>query len=419
MKRILFVSYTADWTGPSNSLFHLVTRLREHYDIRVLVPEAGYLTHLLDAEGIPHGIVGPWSKRNLPLLIRSVARLHPDLVYANNTHGSSRSAFLAARLAGARFVVHVRGMLWNRGWGRLWYLNDSDAVIAVSKASASSVARFVRDGRLHVVHNGITIEDTEAVGESVGGTRETLGITHDELVIINLAHLCRRKGQMDAIETLSRVSPGRRERVHLLLVGSMQREPDYTDELIRRTRDLGLVDRVHFLGFREDTLDLLRASNVYLHTAKADPHPRAVLEAMGVGLPVVAFGVDGVAETVEDGVTGRLVRSEDIDGLTRGIRELLDNSELRTDWGTSAKRTVAERFTAEVTTRGVRRVIDEHVLAIAVSCVEGDENQTHVGHHRPRQQRRMARRRQQPVQLPRAENDQQRKDAKTDDGECE
>jgi glycosyltransferase involved in cell wall biosynthesis len=120
---------------------------------------------------------------------------------------------------------------------------------------------------------------------------------------------------------------------------------------------LAIADRVHFLGFRRDTQRWLAVTDVFLHPAVRDPHPRAVLEAMAAGLPVVAFDVDGVSETVVDGVTGRLVRPLDVQGLTAAVLSLARSPRRREEMGGAGRERVRVRFTAGQTSRGVDRVI--------------------------------------------------------------
>ena len=354
MASLLFVSYTTQMTGPSNSLLLLLEGLRESFHVSVVAPGAGPLAARLRDMGIEVHDVGPLTKWNLLSLMRLVRRVSPDLVYANNTHGSSRLAYIAARAAGSHLVVHVRGMLWDKSWRRLWYLNRADAVVAVSEATARSVSRFVPADRLHVVYNGVPMTDAGASpSESSHGNGSRLA----PVKIVSLAHVCARKGQLDAVRALAAARGGGYD-LDLDLAGSLDREPEYVRRVQDEIAGLELGACVSLLGFRTDVRDLLRAADIYLHTAHADPHPRSVIEAMASGLPVVAYGVDGVAETVVDGETGYLVPPGDAEALGRRLGELAADPGLRSSLGAAGERRARDQFTAEATTEAVRGIIE-------------------------------------------------------------
>ncbi|MGH7506088.1 MAG: glycosyltransferase family 4 protein, partial [Longimicrobiales bacterium] len=331
--RQLIVKYTLDWTGPSHSLVHLLRHLRRTHDITVLLPGTGPLNDAFD-EDIRIVTLPSLDAHAIPAMVRTMRRERARLVYANNTAGSSRNACIAAHLAGLPFVCHVRGMGWRKSWSRLGYLRLSDAVIAVSEACAESVRRFARPGRLHVVYNGVPAEGEEpgSTGTSDDGARTALraelGLTADAQIILGVAHVCSRKGQMHAVNAFARIAADF-PAAHLLLAGALTREADYVELVRGAAREAGLDARIHLLGFRSDVGGLYRAADVFLHTAVVDPQPRSVLEAMAAELPVVAFAVDGVAETVVDGTTGHLVRSGDSAGLAHALGELLRDREGR------------------------------------------------------------------------------------------
>lgn len=356
--RILFVQYTSEWTGPSKSVFLLARSLRPEHEPVVVLPGTGPLVEALEREGIRHISFPAITKWQLGGLTRLVRREGFDVVYANNTSSASRIGFLAAKLAGAGFVCHVRGMGWDRSWRDLGYLKGADAVIAVSRACGDSVRRFVRRGRLHVVYNGVPVAELDPGQETDRSyARSQLRLPENARVVVSVAHVCERKGQLHAIEAMARVLP-RLPGAHLCLVGSLDREPGYVEDVQRRIRETGLEDRIHLFGFRRDATRILRGADLFLHTAVADPHPRAVVEAMAAALPVVAYSVDGVSETLVDGETGRLVPVGDYAALGDAVRVLIEMPELAARFGAAGRRRVEARFTEEAAAEGVRRVLD-------------------------------------------------------------
>lgn len=356
MSRILFMSYSSEWTGPTNSLVHLLRHLKHRYDVEVLLPGAGPLCQKLEHEGVRFHSLRGLTKSRLPSMIRLIRSGKYDLVYANNTHGSSRLGFVAARSVGVPFVCHVRGILWHRGWASLGYLWLADAVNAVSHACAASVQRFVRPGRLSIIHNGVRLEMQEADGGDRSALQAEVDLPDDAFVVMSVSHVCERKGQEHAIAAMESVVQ-QVPTAHLCLLGSVTRDEAYVRKLRGQVESLGLEGRVHMLGFKSEVGPLVRCADLLVHTAIADPHPRSVIEAMAMALPVVAFAVDGVAETVVDSETGYLVDKADPEALTGAIVALARDPSVRQRQGQAGRLRVETHFTDVATADKVDNVI--------------------------------------------------------------
>lgn len=354
--RVAFLSHTAEWIGPTNSLTLLLTHLRERYDLRVFVAGTGSFTEGLDELGIPWDSFGKLDKWELLDFRRAFLAFDPDLLYANNAHSTARIGLLVSLLHKVPFITHVRGMAWHASWLKMGYLRLADRVVAVSDACGESVARFVHPERLVTVHNGIPLEQPGS-GSERRQLRDELGIGPDEVLITSVSHVTPRKGQEHSLAAF-RLIATRFPNAKLMLVGKLDRSPDYVAGIREKVQEYGLASRVLIPGFRRDIAALLNASDVFVHTAVADPHPRSVIEAMAQELPVVAFAADGVAETVVDEETGFLVRTGDAQGLSQGLSALLSDPALRSSMGKAGRRRVEAQFTDDATARGVAQEID-------------------------------------------------------------
>lgn len=358
-KRILFVSHTGDWTGPTNSLLLLLRHLRHQYHVAVVLRGSGLFCQALAREQFPFSRLPSLNRRTVPALVDLIKREGFHLVYGNSTSTCSQAALIAAKLVGIPFICHVRGMGWDKSWRDLGFLKIADAAIAVSDACAQSVARFVPQERLFVVHNGV---ETLVPEIDPGAAREYLlsemWLSPDDVVAISVSHVCRRKGVEYAVRAMAQVA---REapQARLLVAGSLEREPLYVEKVRGLVRQLGLERHVLLLGFRQDISQLLHGAHIFLHAALNDPHPRPVMEAMEAGLPVAAFAVDGVSETVVDGQTGYLVPSGDVAGLAQAVLRLARDPGLRAELGRRGKQRIEEAFSARATARRVASIIDQ------------------------------------------------------------
>ena len=111
--------------------------------------------------------------------------------------------------------------------------------------------------------------------------------------------------------------------------------------------ELGLADRIHFAGYRDDVPSRLAAAQVFVLATKWEGFPRAILEAMRAGLPVIASEVGGVRESVRDGENGYVVACGDVEALRTRLRALLSDPDLRGRMGAASRSLYEDRFGLE------------------------------------------------------------------------
>lgn len=175
--------------------------------------------------------------------------------------------------------------------------------------------------------------------------RAALGV--DGFTLATAGRLTRQKALGDALAALARV-----DGVRLVVAGD---GPERT-ELERKARELGLSERVRFLGPlpREDVLKVFRSADAALLTSAWENLPHTVLEALAVGTPVVATAVGGVPEVVRDGENGLLVAPGDLDGLAEAIRRVSADEPLRRGLAAAAAGSVEDLSEPRI----LRRIVE-------------------------------------------------------------
>jgi glycosyltransferase involved in cell wall biosynthesis len=123
---------------------------------------------------------------------------------------------------------------------------------------------------------------------------------------------------------------------HFFVAGDGELRPEMEAEI----RRLGIGGRFHLLGWRRDVRSLLGAADVIVLTSLWEGLPRAVLQAMAAGKPVVASRVDGTPEAVKDGDVGFLLEPHDIDGFAERLNRLITQPELAQEMGRRGRRRV-------------------------------------------------------------------------------
>jgi glycosyltransferase involved in cell wall biosynthesis len=198
-----------------------------------------------------------------------------------------------------------------------------------------------------VVHPGVEPQDMVTDGERAAA-RVRLGIPCGRTVVGIVARLDRWKRQDLFLQVLADL--GRRGHdVHGLLVGGDACVlpggfPDYIHTL---AGDLGLLDRVTFTGHVPNVLDHMRAMDVLVSASRCEPFGINLLEAMSVGVAVVAVGTCGPAEIIESSVSGLLIGAgDDRKLLSDAVEQLVRDVELRRRLANGGMRRVGEHFTA-------------------------------------------------------------------------
>ncbi|MDD5430714.1 MAG: glycosyltransferase family 4 protein [Candidatus Pacebacteria bacterium] len=193
--------------------------------------------------------------------------------------------------------------------------------------------------KMEVIYNGI--DEKFFKKNDFRDKRKDFGLKKDDFVLINVSSMNSvKKGHSYLIEIAEKLVKNNSDKIKLVMVGDGKRKK----ELEKMAYDRGISGNVLFAGGQNDVEKWLGMADVFVLTSLWEGMPNAMLEAMAMGLPAVAFNVGGVEEALEDGVNGFLIKPEDQNGFIGGVLEIMANRELR---GVMSKRAIetAERFT--------------------------------------------------------------------------
>jgi glycosyltransferase involved in cell wall biosynthesis len=193
-----------------------------------------------------------------------------------------------------------------------WVLRGSAAVVAQSTNTRDNARRYYGfEGPIEVIPLGIRQPSVAPA------TRAELGLPKDAFLTITVGRLVRRKGLDVLLRSLARVDS---ETMRLLVVGDGPERP----ELERLAAELGLRDRVQFLGRVEEERkwQLLQAADAYVSATMHEGFGLVYLEALAAGIPVITFDHGGQVDFLRDGETGYLVPTGDLAALTAAITRL-------------------------------------------------------------------------------------------------
>ncbi len=267
-------------------------------------------------------------------------------------------AGIAARLAGLPVVWHMRDIVLEPGARAVLRAAARfcrPRVIAISNAVAACARQITDD--VVVIYNGVEL-DCFSPGLPPAHLREELQIGPQDPVITIVARLTFWKGHRPLLRAMPRVLE-RFPAAKLLVVGSPAFwHEDFADELKDLAQSLGISHAVRFLGHRTDVPEILRLTDVFALPSQNEPFGRAIVEAMAVGVPVVAGRSGGVPEVCPDGVCGLLVDPDDPAEIADAIIQILSNPELARRLGEAGRRRAMELFDARAVARQVAELYE-------------------------------------------------------------
>jgi glycosyltransferase involved in cell wall biosynthesis len=271
-----------------------------------------------------------------------VRRERPDIVHTHSW-GTICEGMVAARLARVPHVVHgEHGTMELRPRNvrmQRWLWSRVSRVLSVSSRLADRMAGEIghpRD-RIAVIRNGVDL--ARFANRDRGAARAALGLPPAAFVVGTVGRLVAVKAHSVLLDAVARLVAEGTDCVALIAGDGPLR-----GALASQAEALGIAGRVRFLGHRPDVEHVLGALDVFVLSSDSEGLSNTIIEAMSVGLPVVATNVGGADELVREGTTGYLVPASDGDALAARIGVLARDAALRQRLGSEGRRVVNAEF---------------------------------------------------------------------------
>ena len=354
--RVGFVLHVMQVAGAEMLVAETIRRLGARIDPVVLcLDDIGQLGERMRAEGVPVIALG-----RRPGLHTGVARRMADEIRARRLeiiHAHQYTPFFYSALArllvshstylmftehGRHYpdVVSSRRRITNR-WVLSRLADEINAVCQFSADSLGSVDGF-SSKPIAVIRNGIDL--SRYAPTSMTEARRRLGLPLDRRFVTCVARFHPVKDHAMLLRAFARVA-ATVPNVELLLAG----DGALRGGLTAQAKQLGIAERVRFLGVRDDVPDLLRASDVFALTSISEAASLTLLEALACRLPVVVTAVGGNAEIVEHERHGLLVPRGDDEAAAAAIRYVLENRDRAAAMGETGYRHVSTFYRLEDT----------------------------------------------------------------------
>ncbi len=261
-------------------------------------------------------------------LIKALRENEIDILHCHSHKPTIYGALAGIFLPKLRVIAHVHGLGRTRNFGRkvsnllfLWRVNKLLPVAKAVKKDLFENNWCINESKVTVLDNTVDYERFTNVEFSKQQARESLGLPIDATVFGTVGRFSFMKGYKHLIDAFSEICKGR-DNCHLVFVG----DGALMQKMVERAEGHGCGDKIHFLGRRMDVELCIKAMDIFvMSSVTSEGMPRAMLEAMAMGLPCVGTYTGGISEIIDEEV-GVIVESGKSDLLAEAMVKMADIS---------------------------------------------------------------------------------------------
>ena len=299
----------------------LLTRLRSEYD----------LLHVINTASLFCLSTVIWGKiLHKPVILEPVSLGADDpITLGKRQHLSGKQIFPHKPLKLSLFLAADE------------YVCKSPALMRACKSSG------ITDRKLFLIPSGIDASLFSPPSENQKlALRKNLGLPPNKIIILFVGGMDEKKGIRELLEAFHRITNIHPD-IHMLVLGECQRNQATYQSILSLIQEWQIDDRVTLTGDIVNNIhEYMQVSDIFIHPSWREGFSMAILEAMSVGLPVIASDIPSISETqINNGINGILVPVRDPDSIINALEYLLDNVERRSKLGRAARSRVLNEFT--------------------------------------------------------------------------
>ena len=262
-----------------------------------------------------------------------------EIIHCHTPMGGAigRLAARSARKKGTKVIYTAHGFHFFKGapivnWFiyypvEKWLARYTDTLITINKEDYSRAKWKFKAKRVEYVPGvGIDLKKFNSVEVDRYLKHKELGLPKGTFVVLSVGELNKNKNHEVVIRAIAKID---NPDIHYIVCGEGQLK-GYLRDL---SEDLGIKNRVHLLGFRNDIPEICKIADLFAFPSYREGLSVALMEAMANGLPVVCSDIRGNSDLIEDGKGGYLVEPSDVEGFAKYIKELIEDSRLKSELG--------------------------------------------------------------------------------------
>lgn len=367
MINILFIHQSVDLYGSDKTLLLLLSKLdKTQFNPVVVLPHEGPLTAALEKENIKV-VIAPvlklhrkmFSPKNMILFFRQTKKTIATLDALNNEYKFD--------LIYSNTLAVLLGMIYakKRGIKHIWHVHEiivhpkpiayifpkllnryADVVVCNSNATKNNLVKRVGqlESKSIVIHNGIEVDKTA----SKISTKETFGYAETDIIITLVGRINRLKGHKWLLKTFVNYLQ-QNKNVKLLFVGSpVEGQEYYLEEVEQFITGNSIQDKVKIYPYTSNLNSVWNSTDIaVMPSTEAESFGLVAAEAMLAKKPVIGSNHGGLTEIVVNEKTGYLVEPNNEKALFEAIQKLIENPNLRNEFGENGYQCIIEEFSVE------------------------------------------------------------------------
>lgn len=258
-----------------------------------------------------------------------------DLVHTHTPVASAIVRLVCRNLNNVRVFYTAHGFHFFKGAPILnwliyypvekWLSKYTDTIITINKEDYESAKSKFNAKRIEYIPGvGIDLEKFNSVEVDRDLKHKALGLPKGAFVVLSVGELNKNKNHEVIIRAIAKIN---NTKIHYIICGQGK-----LDGYLRNlSKEMGIENQVHLLGFRKDITEICNVSDVFAFPSYREGLSVALMEAMANGLPVVCSNIRGNSDLIESGKGGYLVEPEDVEEFAKYINELIADSRLRSE----------------------------------------------------------------------------------------
>lgn len=222
-----------------------------------------------------------------------------------------------------------------------------DATVAVSRAVAQHYMHHLRFKNPIVITNSVPTQNLSAYKRfNIPSLRDYFGLPKEGFIIICVGRFVHEKGHRYLIDALHLLNVRHNLAPMVILIGNGPLLPDITKQI----NNLGLTHQVSIRDFvqHDELLKLISVADIYLQPSLHEGCGLTIMEAMALGIPVIASATGGINELIENGISSILIQPADPGAIADALFSLVDNVNKRNEMGIIARQRVQKNFDVKV-----------------------------------------------------------------------
>lgn len=356
--KICFINTSDSWGGGEKWHHTAALLCSQKHDVSLITKKSSKLAESLDSSDVKifsfnitnTSFINPFKMFQLYKHFKQ----HQYSSIVLNLPADVKSAGIAAKFAGIKKIFYRRGMphpIRNTRLNRYLFGKVVTDVIVNSDEIGRSIVKnnsnIIPASSIHTIYNGVNIDEYDK--EKI----VPLFSQDPDVITLGTAGRCvNQKNQLMLIDVILTLKK-RGHRVKLYIAGT---GPLYS-ELESAIKNNNLNDDVILLGFVKDTKAFLASLDLFVFPSHYEGSSNAIIEALAMGLPTIAFGISSMPEMVIDGMTGKLAEYDKIESFTGATESLIVNAELRKQTSHQAKKLVSEKFNNQIIFEQINRLL--------------------------------------------------------------